>query len=82
LAAHKRYPEAARMRGIEGVVGVSFTAEHDGRVLDVTITRSSGFPVLDNSVRDMLAGQRVPAFPAGMPQQASLSLAIRYTLEQ
>jgi len=83
LAAHKRYPEAARMRGVEGVVGVSFIAEHDGRVLDVTITRSSGSPVLDNSVRDMLAGQRVPAFPASMPQsQASLSLAIRYALEQ
>ncbi len=71
------------MRGVEGVVGVSFIAEHDGRVLDVTITRSSGSPVLDNSVRDMLAGQRVPAFPASMPQsQASLSLAIRYALEQ
>ncbi len=82
LAAHKHYPEAARMRGIEGVVGVAFTAERDGRVLDVTITRSSGSAALDNSVRDMLAGQRVPAFPASMPQQASLSLAIRYTLEQ
>ncbi len=70
------------MRGIEGIVGVAFTAEHDGRVLDVTITRSSGSAVLDNSVRDMLAGQRVPAFPASMAQQASLSLAIRYTLEQ
>jgi len=71
------------MRGIEGVVGVTFTAGHDGRVLDVTITRSSGVAVLDNSVRDMLAGQHVPAFPSSMQQaQASLSLAIRYTLEQ
>jgi protein TonB len=82
LAAHRRYPEAARTRGQEGVVGVAFTADRDGRVLGVTITRSSGTPLLDQSVRDMLTGQRVPAFPADMRQsEAVLSVAVRFTLE-
>ena len=48
----------------------------------MTITRSSGFPLLDQSVRDMLAHERLPAFPPGMAQtQVSLSVAIHFTLE-
>jgi TonB family protein len=63
------------MRGQEGVVDVSFTASREGRVPNVTITRGSGFPGLDRSVRDRLTGQRMSAFPPDMPQ-AEASLAV------
>ncbi len=73
LAAHRRYPEAARQRDEEGVVG---------RVTSVSVIRSSGSPVLDGAAKDMLAGQRVPA-PAGMAQpDATVSVNIRYALDR
>lgn len=83
LAAHKRYPEQARQLGDEGTVSVRFTVDPTGRVLDVTITRSSGSTLLDNAVRDMLAGQRVPPFPPGATvAQTTVPANIRFQLEQ
>lgn len=83
LAAHKRYPETAREAGDEGVVGVAFTVARDGRVLAVAITRSSGSASLDQSVRTMLDGQRLPPFPADMQQaQADIGVSIRYKLDR
>ena len=83
LASHKRYPEQARQRGDEGTVGVRFTVDATGRVTDVAITRSSGSSLLDDAVRDMLAGQRVPPFPAGMTQaQMTVPANIRFQLER
>lgn len=82
LAAHKRYPEAARQRGEEGVVGVSFQVDRDGRITSVAIIRSSGSSVLDGAAQDMLAGQRVPA-PTGMVQPSTtVSVNIRYALDR
>lgn len=83
LAARKRYPEQARQRGDEGTVGVRFTVDPTGRVLDVAITRSSGSTLLDNAARDMLAGQRVPPFPSGMIlAMTTVPVNIRFQLEQ
>jgi periplasmic protein TonB len=83
LAAHKRYPERARQRGDEGTVGVRFTVDAAGRVLDVAITRSSGSTLLDDAARDMLAGQRVPPFPPSMAfAQTTVPVNVRFQLEQ
>ncbi len=83
LAAHKHYPERARQRGDEGTVGIRFTVDAGGRVLDVAVTRSSGSSLLDDAARDMLAGQRVPPFPASMTlAQIALPVSIRFQLEQ
>lgn len=83
LAAHKRYPERARQRGDEGTVGIRFTVDAGGRVLDVAVVRSSGSILLDDAARDMLAGQRVPPFPASMTlAQTTLPVDIRFQLEQ
>ena len=83
LAAHKRYPERARQRGDEGTVGIRFTVDASGRVLDVAITRSSGSTLLDDAARDMLAGQRVPPFPPSMAlAQATVPVNVRFELEQ
>lgn len=82
LAARKRYPQQAMQRGDEGTVGVRFTVDPTGRVLDVAITRSSGSTLLDNAARDMLAGQRVPPFPSGMTLAlTTVPVNIRFELE-
>lgn len=83
LAAHKRYPEQARRNGDEGIVGVRFTVDAGGRVLDVAVTRSSGSLLLDDAAREMLAGQRVPPFPPTMTlAQTTVPVNIRFQLEQ
>ena len=83
LAAHKHYPERARQRGDEGTVGIRFTVDAAGWVLDVAVVRSSGSSLLDDAARDMLTGQRVPPFPASMTlAQVAVPANIRFQLEQ
>ena len=83
MQAHRRYPDAARQRGEEGTVGVAFTVSRDGAVIAVQVVRPSGSALLDQAVRDMLAGQRVPAFPPGMAQgQAQVAVNVRFSLDR
>jgi len=60
LAAHKRYPTAARNRGEEGEVLIHFTVEGDGRVSEVAVAKSSGHADLDAAAVSMLQGASVP----------------------
>jgi len=83
LATHKRYPERARLRGDEGTVGIRFTVDAAGRVLELTVVHSSGSTLLDDAAREMLAGQRVPPFPPSMTlAQTVVPVNIRFQLEQ
>jgi protein TonB len=43
------YPRAARKRGLEGTVVLSLLIGADGSVQDVSVERSSGYPLLDQS---------------------------------
>lgn len=61
LERTKRYPRAAEMRRLSGVVTVSFTLNGDGSVTGSRIARSSGHAVLDEEVAAML--QRAVPFP-------------------
>src|SRR6516225_3088365 len=68
LESHKRYPESARERGEEGHAVLRFQVDRSGRVLDYTVTSSSGYADLDQAVEEMMRGATLPPFPAGMPQ--------------
>lgn len=46
-----RYPEAARKSALQGRGLVSFTIERDGRVSDIKLISSSGYPILDEEIR-------------------------------
>jgi periplasmic protein TonB len=82
LNAHKRYPESARERNEEGKIVVSFSVDRSGRVLSVTIDRSSGYTDIDASVEEMLRGATVPAFPAGMYEtDERVTAALNFQLE-
>jgi protein TonB len=81
LAVHKVYPELARRRGMEGSVGLRFTVDRSGRVLNVSLVSSAGSPLLDASAEKMVGDATLPPFPAGMPQQtATMTVTIRYAL--
>lgn len=49
------YPRSSRQRGEEGTVTLLVRVAADGRPLDVSVHRSSGFPALDRSARDVVA---------------------------
>src|SRR6516164_2934600 len=56
LESHKRYPESARERGEEGHAVLRFQVDRSGRVLDYTLTSSSGYADLDQAVEEMMRG--------------------------
>ena len=83
LESHKRYPDAARQRGEEGRAVLRFSVDRSGRVLDFTVTSSSGYPDLDQSVEEMMRGANLPPFPVGMPQrEMQVSVTIRFSLRR
>jgi periplasmic protein TonB len=76
LAAHRRYPEEARRRSVEGDVTVRFSVAGDGRVTDVSVVSGSGSSALDTAATAMLQGATLPA--PGSP--ATRTVRIRYRL--
>jgi periplasmic protein TonB len=86
LAAHlerfKRYPSEARNRGEQGVAKVTFTIDHEGRLVSSRIVQSSGSPTLDQETLDVLArAQPMPRPPEkATDNQLSLTLPVRFSI--
>jgi protein TonB len=79
LRAHQTYPDAARQRGIEGTVGLRFTLDRTGRVIELAVSRGSGSPVLDAAAAAMLRDAELP--PPDPPQdRITISVQLRYAL--
>jgi protein TonB len=71
LARFKRYPAAARARGVQGIAKVAFTIDHEGLLLSSHIVQSSGSSLLDEETLDMLArAQPMPKPPGNTPDSA------------
>jgi protein TonB len=63
-----RYPESARRRGIEGTVLLKMRITAQGRVEDVQVVRSAGYPELDESAMEAVRRWRFePARRNGEP---------------
>ena len=83
LESHKRYPETARERGEEGHAVLRFQVDRSGRVLDYSVTSSSGYADLDQAVEEMMRSATLPPFPASMPQpRIEVSVTIRFSLRR
>jgi protein TonB len=71
LNRHKRYPEDAHVRRIQGAVSVAFSIDRTGNVLDARIVTSSGSSLLDEEALAVLRrASPLPAPPAAMPGTA------------
>ena len=68
LQRAKRYPDMARAHGDQGSVAVTFTMDRAGRVLSVTLARSSGSPLLDDEAVAMVhRAEPLPPVPNEIP---------------
>jgi periplasmic protein TonB len=81
---HPSYPEDARAAGQQGTVMLHVKVDENGRVLSVRITRSSGFPSLDERARSTVAGQWSfkPAKAGGVAVTSEVVIPIQFTLNK
>lgn len=72
------YPEAARRAGISGSLRMAVEIRPDGGVSKISISRSSGYPVLDKAAIRVvnLAGPFAP-LPAAITKDADLLVIVR-----
>jgi protein TonB len=82
LAKHKKYPPESVKRKEEGNVMVGFVLARDGTVLSAQIERSSGFPLIDQAVLDMLRrASPVPPVPAHYNgERLTISMPVNFSL--
>ena len=89
LSSHARYlsnpkpdyPAEARRERQEGVVLVSVEVGADGRAGEVSLGRSSGFPLLDEAaVEAVRRWSFAPAEEAGVPVSSRVEVPVRFSL--
>ncbi len=82
LQRYKRYPTAARERGVQGVAQLAFSVDRRGRVHHARIVRSSGSSLLDRATMEMIA--RAQPLPSPPPEvhgaEIAIVVPIRYNL--
>lgn len=79
LERRKRYPSESRSNREEGTVYVRFRIDDSGNVLAVSLSRSSGYPTLDNAVLDMVrAASPVPPPPPGVNK--TITAPVRFNI--
>lgn len=75
------YPAASRQRGEEGEVFLTIHILADGFPDSVVVTKSSGFPALDNAARQaVLRWHFAPALRGGVPVESTLTDFILFQL--
>ena len=74
-----RYPEAARIRGVEGVTGLRIELDGSGGLAGLRVVRTSGSALLDKAASEAVrAGLPVPN-PSGAP--LAFELSVRFSLQ-
>lgn len=79
LNRHKRYPDAARARNVEGTATVTFVIDQGGNVLEAQVTESSGSPLLDEEALAVL--RRASPLPAPPPAVAVSRIPLMLPLQ-
>lgn len=78
------YPRAALQRGLAGTVLLRVLVDVDGRPLDVTVARSSGYRELDDAARTQVfkRWRFQPALQGGQPVQALGLVPVEFSLKR
>lgn len=84
IAKHKRYPEIARRRNLQGEVLLDLKLDGNGKVLSANVRESSGHEILDNQALEMV--RKASPFPA--PPEAlrnrtfNITVPVSFKLEE
>ena len=77
------YPQAARMRGLEGTVRILAHIDPEGRVSEATVEKSSGYALLDEAAcKAVRASVFKPAVRAGTSIASSVIIPLRFVLTE
>lgn len=81
---HPSYPDDARAAGYQGTVMLYVKVSAEGRVISVSVSRSSGHASLDERARSTVAGRWAfkPAQAGGVPIASDVIIPIRFTLNR
>lgn len=82
LNRFKRYPDAARARGLRGVTNVAFTIDRSGRVMAAQVAQGSGSTLLDDeAIAIIQRSSPMPAPPLDTPGETfDLVLPIQFQI--
>ncbi len=79
IQQYRHYPDRAKPNELVGIVQVTFTMDRAGNVLAISVTGSSGSPVLDTeAVNTVLRAQPLPAIPSNLPDQLEVQLPVSF----
>jgi protein TonB len=82
LAQQRSYPRLAAMRGWEGEVRLRLRVARRGNLVAVEVERSSGFDVLDQHARALLAALGDLPPPPGEGGEIQVVVPINYKLDR
>jgi protein TonB len=76
-----KYPAEARNRGIQGVVVISFIAEKDGKITNITVLRNPGGGTAEEAQRLVSAMPNwEPGLKNGQPVRVRMQLPVTFRL--
>jgi protein TonB len=76
------YPDASKRAGEEGTCVVKLTVAPDGRIIDQSIEKTSGFARLDDACLKGVRGQRMtPGLEDGKPVESTITVPIKWNLK-
>lgn len=82
IAKNRKYPQAAKDNGIEGVVGVAFTVKADGTIGNIKIKRMVDPDLEAESIRLVKSMPKwTPADKDGVPMDAPAEINISFALD-
>jgi periplasmic protein TonB len=75
------YPDSSTQNCEEGVVGLTLSLDEHGKVVDVKLARTSGYPALDNSALNTAKHWRLsPARKDGKPYATDYNVNVKFEL--
>lgn len=82
VRAAKKYPAAARGKGIEGTAVLSFTISSSGRLTSARVVRGAGHALLDSAVLSMAhSAAPFPPFPSSISKsQMTFSVPVQFKI--
>ena len=82
LSINTSYPEAARARGVVGIVRIMITFGRNGRAISARLAGSSGSAILDQAGLAAARGSSLPPLPPEMGSSITRIVPIRYSINR